>query len=82
MKTKKQKQQLKSPSKRHQTRSPASWDAMLAALRFALPYMEDHVNFSHNEHETRAAQLMREAIAMTDGKHPTARNTRNSEHPC
>ena len=48
------------------TRNPKSWDAMLAALRFALPYMEDLANSSYNRDELRAAQLMREAIAEAE----------------
>ena len=41
-----------------------SWDAMLIALRFALPYMEDLANSSDNADEHHAAQLMRDAIAI------------------
>ena len=39
---------------------------MLAALRFALPYMEDLAYSSNNQGEQRAAQLMREAIAEAE----------------
>ena len=49
------------------SRQPESWDAMLAALRFALPLMEDLANSSDNTDEHRAAQLMRDAIAMACG---------------
>ncbi len=48
-------------------RSPASWDAMLAALRFALPFMEDLANSSDDKAEHRAAYLMRAAIANAEG---------------
>jgi hypothetical protein len=37
-------------------------DALLAALKFALPFMEDLANSSHNKSERRAAKLMLEAI--------------------
>ena len=41
-------------------------DQMLAALRFALPYMEDLASSSNNKGERRAAKLMRQAIAAAD----------------
>jgi hypothetical protein len=39
---------------------------MLAALRFALPYMEDLAASSDNKNERRAARLMRDAIAKAE----------------
>ena len=48
------------------TRRLNSWAKMLAALRFALPYMEDLAYSSNNQGEQRAAQLMREAIAEAE----------------
>jgi hypothetical protein len=39
---------------------------MLAALRFALPYMEDLANSSDNKGEKRAARLMRQAISKAE----------------
>lgn len=42
-------------------------DQMLAALKFALPFMEDLANSSHNKGERRAAKLMREAIREAQG---------------
>jgi hypothetical protein len=43
-----------------------AFDAMLSALRFALPFMEDLANSSDNTEERRAAQLMRDAIAIAE----------------
>jgi hypothetical protein len=63
---KKQNQQSKARTKHRPTRSPASWDAMRAALKFALPCMEDLANSSDNENEHRAARLMRDAIATAE----------------
>jgi hypothetical protein len=37
-------------------------DQMLAALKFALPYLEDLADSSDNRRERRAAKLMRQAI--------------------
>jgi hypothetical protein len=44
----------------------ATYDAMLSALRFALPFMEDLANSSTNANERRAARLMRAAIAKAE----------------
>jgi hypothetical protein len=41
--------------------------SMLAALKFALPFMEDLANSSNNKGERRAAKLMREAICEAQG---------------
>jgi hypothetical protein len=43
-------------------------DQMLAALKFALPYMEDLANSSRNKGERRAAKLMRNAIAAAESQ--------------
>lgn len=43
-----------------------SWNALLEALRFALPYMEDRAASSDNVGEQRAAVLMREAITAAE----------------
>ena len=43
----------------------ASYAAMSSALKCALPFMEDHANFSDNAGEQRAARLMREAMAAS-----------------
>lgn len=43
-----------------------TWNAMLTALRFALPYMEDLADSSDNKGEHRAARLMRNAIAKAE----------------
>jgi hypothetical protein len=43
-----------------------SWAKMLAALRFALPYVEDLAGSSDNKGEQRAAQLMRDAISEAE----------------
>jgi hypothetical protein len=40
--------------------------AMLAALRFALPFMEDLAGSGDNKAERRAARLMRKAIAQAE----------------
>lgn len=48
----------------------AAYSSMLAALKFALPYMEDLANSSHNANEERAAQLMGDAIATAEQKPP------------
>jgi hypothetical protein len=48
------------------TRRLNTWAKMLAALRFALPYMEDLAYSSSSQGEQRAAQLMREAIAEAE----------------
>lgn len=40
---------------------------LLAALRFALPYMEDLAASSDNPGEHRAALLMRDAISQAEG---------------
>jgi hypothetical protein len=45
-------------------------DQMLAALKFALPYMEDLANSSDNNGERRAAKLMREAISEAQETEP------------
>lgn len=45
-------------------------DQMLAALKFALPYMEDLANSSDNKGERRAANLMRDAIIKAQGGAP------------
>jgi hypothetical protein len=44
------------------------YDAMLAALRFALPFMEDLAGSSDNQDERRAAQLMRDALSQAEKK--------------
>jgi hypothetical protein len=44
--------------------------SMLAALKFALPFMEDLANSSHNKGERRAAKLMREAIREAQEAEP------------
>jgi hypothetical protein len=41
---------------------------MLAALRFALPLMEDLAASSNNRAERHAVRLMREAIKASEGK--------------
>jgi hypothetical protein len=45
-----------------------AFDAMLYALRFALPFMEDLANSGDNANERRAAQLIRDAIAKAEGR--------------
>jgi hypothetical protein len=45
-------------------------DALLAALKFALPFMEDLANSSDNKGERRAAKLMREAIRKAQEGEP------------
>jgi hypothetical protein len=47
-----------------------SADQMLAALKFALPFMEDLANSSDNKGERRAAKLMREAICEAQESEP------------
>jgi hypothetical protein len=47
-------------------KSSQSWNAMLAALRFALPYMEDLAGSSDNKGEKRAVKLMRDAISEAE----------------
>jgi hypothetical protein len=43
-------------------------DQMLAALKVAIPYVEDLASSSHNKRERRAAKLMRKAIARAEEK--------------
>jgi hypothetical protein len=43
---------------------------MLAALKFALPYMEDLASSSDNKGERRAARLMRQAIRKAQESEP------------
>ena len=45
---------------------------LLAALRFALPYIEDLAGSSDNQREQRAAKLMRDAISEAEGELPAA----------
>jgi len=49
-------------TRRPESVTPDAAGQMLAALKFALPFMEDLANSGHNKGERRAAKLMREAI--------------------
>ena len=44
-----------------------AYEAMLSALRFALPFMEDLAN-SSSKNERRAVRLMRDAIAAAESE--------------
>jgi hypothetical protein len=40
----------------------SAFDGMLHALQFAVPYLNDHAEFSDNTNERRAVRIMRKAI--------------------